>query len=74
MVLFLQKLILFYVYLPESIITPKELHFVRNHLPVPNIDIEKYEIQIINEFTGKNDSLKFDDLKNHFPIYKIPDE
>jgi len=58
----------------ESIITPNELHFVRNHLPVPNIDIEKYELEIINEVTGKKVSLKLDDLKNHFPIYKIPGE
>ncbi|XP_044257778.1 sulfite oxidase [Tribolium madens] len=49
--------------LVQQFITPNELFYVRNHLPVPNIDPETYELEI--EIEGKNKTLTFtlDELK-----------
>jgi sulfite oxidase len=30
----------------DTMITPNELHFVRNHLPVPRVDPEAYRLEI----------------------------
>jgi sulfite oxidase len=57
----------------ENIITPNELHFKRNHLPVPVVEVlEKYELEVFNEITGKKVSFKLDELKKKFKVYKIP--
>ena len=56
----------------DSLITPSKLHFVRNHLPVPKIDTEKFELEIINDLNGKKISLNLEDLKKKFPIFTIP--
>ncbi|CAH1103927.1 unnamed protein product [Psylliodes chrysocephalus] len=55
--------------LVESFITPNELFYVRNHLPVPDVDPNTYELEI--EIEGKNnvvftlDQLKRLPKKNH---------
>ncbi|CAH2002488.1 unnamed protein product [Acanthoscelides obtectus] len=49
--------------LVENFITPKELFYVRNHLPVPNIDAEQYKLEIEIEGAKKTVSLSLDDLK-----------
>lgn len=56
----------------ESLITPNELFFVRNHLPVPQVNVETFQLEILNETTGKRGSFKLNDLKSKFPIYTIP--
>lgn len=55
----------------DSLITPNELHFKRNHLPVPKIEIENYKIEIKNSVNGENISLKLDDIKNKFPLHTL---
>lgn len=35
--------------LSDNLITPNEIFFIRNHLPVPNIDENKYELEITGE-------------------------
>jgi sulfite oxidase len=30
----------------ENMITPNDLHFVRNHLPVPIVDVEKFQLEV----------------------------
>ena len=35
--------------LSDSLITPNEIFFIRNHLPVPEIDENKYELEITGE-------------------------
>ncbi|OAD59884.1 putative sulfite oxidase, mitochondrial [Eufriesea mexicana] len=53
----------------ESFITPTELFYVRNHLPVPEIDIKTYSLElIVGEVTRKE--LKFEDIKK-YPKYTI---
>lgn len=56
----------------ESLVTPNELHFVRNHLPVPEIDPSTFSLEIFDESSGKKFVFTLDDLKNKFPIYTIP--
>ena len=55
----------------DSLITPSKLHFVRNHMPVPQVDIEKFELEIVNDLNGQTVAFKLDDLKK-FPVYSIP--
>lgn len=49
--------------LVEQFITPSELFYVRNHLPVPNIDPETYELEIEVEGTQKTLVFTLDELK-----------
>lgn len=57
----------------ESFLTPNELHFVRNHLPVPTIDPETFRLEIVNEITGETKVLKLDDLKSgKYRVHKFP--
>lgn len=52
--------------LAESYITPNDLFFVRNHLPVPRINVSEYRLTV----TGigmRNVSLSLEDLKSKFP-------
>ncbi|XP_076258042.1 sulfite oxidase [Rhynchophorus ferrugineus] len=47
----------------ENFITPNELFYVRNHLPVPEVDPDNYELEV--EIEGKSRILSFtlDELK-----------
>ncbi len=60
------------VFSVDNIITPNELHFKRNHLPVPEVDLNTFELEILNDVTGKKLKFKLDDLKQKFKTYKIP--
>lgn len=54
--------------LDAGFITPNELYYVRNHLPVPDVDPEKYRLHV--EVEGKRARcVKYSlaDLKNKFP-------
>ncbi|XP_066992012.1 sulfite oxidase, mitochondrial isoform X2 [Anabrus simplex] len=56
--------------LVDSFITPSDLFYVRNHLPVPVVDVKDYELEI----TGvgiKPMKLTLEDLKTKFPKYTI---
>ncbi|XP_017781058.1 PREDICTED: probable sulfite oxidase, mitochondrial [Nicrophorus vespilloides] len=56
--------------LVDNFITPNDLFYVRNHLPVPEIDPETYELEI--EFEGKTKTviLSLDDIKK-FPKHTV---
>jgi sulfite oxidase len=56
----------------ESLITPNELHFIRNHLPVPSVDPNTYILEVKNEITGDTYSFNLDEIKNKFINYTIP--
>ncbi|KAG5873360.1 hypothetical protein JTB14_022963 [Gonioctena quinquepunctata] len=47
----------------ESFLTPNELFYVRNHLPVPEVDPSTYELEVEIEGTNKIITLTLDDLK-----------
>lgn len=49
--------------LVENFYTPNELFYVRNHLPVPEIDPETYELEVEIEKTRKIVTFTLDDLK-----------
>ncbi|KAA3675546.1 sulfite oxidase [Paragonimus westermani] len=63
--------------IPDHPITPNELFFVRNHLPVPDIDINNHRIQLSSptlrqdQSSPVNLSLTVDQLKEQFPKHSI---
>lgn len=58
-------------------ITPTNIFFVRNHLPVPEVDLEDYSLSICFGTDGDPDNLKvvaeftLDDLKKKFKPYSV---
>lgn len=56
--------------LTDNFITPKEVFFVRNHLPVPHVDIKKYQLEVTAKNSKKVIKLSFDDLKK-FPKHQV---
>lgn len=63
--------------LVETPVTPTEIFFVRNHLPVPEVDIEDYKLGIYIGSDVDSDSHKLlkeftiDELKNIYKSYTI---
>lgn len=56
--------------LTDSLITPNDIFFVRNHLPVPDIDEKSYELEITGG--GINTmKLSLEDLKTKFPKHTV---
>lgn len=58
--------------LDAGFITPNELYYVRNHLPVPDVDPEKYRLHV--EVEGKKArcvQYSLADLKNKFPHVRL---
>uniref|UniRef100_A0A182IKS0 sulfite oxidase n=1 Tax=Anopheles atroparvus TaxID=41427 RepID=A0A182IKS0_ANOAO len=48
--------------LVDSFLTPNDFFYVRNHLPVPEVDIKSYELELENEKSGKGKVIRFGDL------------
>lgn len=57
--------------LVENHVTPNELFFVRNHLPVPVVDEQKYRLEISGIGVKKPVSLSLKDLKTKFPTTTV---
>uniref|UniRef100_A0AAF5CXV5 sulfite oxidase n=2 Tax=Strongyloides stercoralis TaxID=6248 RepID=A0AAF5CXV5_STRER len=57
--------------LVDNFITPNELFFVRNHMPVPEIDEKKHLLTIEGESIKKPISLKVEDLKKKYKKVSI---
>nr|XP_053631497.1 sulfite oxidase, mitochondrial-like [Cherax quadricarinatus] len=51
--------------LVENLITPNELFYVRNHLPVPDVDVATYELEICSEGAKEEKSFTLDDIKRY---------
>lgn len=64
-------------FLMPTNITPIEIFFVRNHLPVPEVDLKDYKLEICAGTDGKPDEQKpiasytLDELKRKFKPYSI---
>ena len=56
--------------LGESLVTPNDLFFIRNHLPVPDIDGKEYSFEVEGEGLKKL-CLSLDDLKSNFKKHSI---
>ncbi|XP_064079755.1 sulfite oxidase-like [Macrobrachium nipponense] len=52
-------------FLAENLITPNELFYVRNHLPVPEVDAKTYELEIVDETLDKEKMIKLSDIKKY---------
>lgn len=53
----------------KNFISPSDIFYVRNHLPVPLVDIEDYELELALESKTVK-SFKLDDIKK-FPKYSV---
>lgn len=56
----------------ENIITPNEFHFKRNHLPVPHVDLNNFELEIVDDVNKITHKFKLDDLKTKYKTHTIP--
>ncbi|XP_070793851.1 sulfite oxidase, mitochondrial isoform X1 [Pituophis catenifer annectens] len=56
--------------LAEYFLTPNQLFFKRNHLPVPVVDPEAYRL-CIQSPSGQTLSFSLQDLKQNFPKYEV---
>lgn len=56
----------------DNLITPNELHFIRNHMPVPQIDTANFKLEILNEVNGKKFEFNLQDLQTKFSSFTIP--
>jgi sulfite oxidase len=52
--------------LTESYYTPNELHYVRNHLPVPDIDDDDWELEVSGTGVTKPQTFTLKDIKTKF--------
>ncbi|GMF46426.1 unnamed protein product [Phytophthora fragariaefolia] len=59
--------------LMQSFVTPNDLFFVRNHLPVPDVDVENFRLKISGLGIGKGEKIEFtlDDLKSKFKHHTV---
>eukprot|EP00808_Paulinella_micropora_P026660 g670.t1 len=55
----------------EQFITPTELHFVRNHHPVPRINIDTYVLHLEGLCLTKPATLTIQDLRTLFPQVEV---
>ena len=60
------------IQLNDNLVTPNELHFKRNHLPVPRINIEDFKLEISCLGESETKTLTLEDLKTKFETYTIP--
>ena len=56
--------------LADNFYTPNSIFFVRNHLPVPEIDVRKYKVEIKGEDL-QSLQLSLEELKTKFPQYTV---
>ncbi|CAM9418603.1 unnamed protein product [Ectocarpus sp. 4 AP-2014] len=58
--------------LDAGFITPNDLYYVRNHLPVPDVDPDKYRLHVEVEGKGARClQYSLEDLKTKFPQVKV---
>lgn len=57
--------------LADNFITPNEVFYVRNHLPVPDVDPESYELEIVIEGIEEPIVLSLEDIKTKFPKVSV---
>jgi sulfite oxidase len=51
--------------------TPNEFFYVRNHLPVPQVDPKAFRLTVTAEGVSKTLELSLDELKQMFPVHTI---
>lgn len=51
-------------------LTRSELFYVRNHLPVPDVDASSYELELNDELNSKECTLTLQDIKK-YPKYTV---
>lgn len=59
------------VLLAEHYLTPNDIFFVRNHLPVPQVDADTYTLEIKGEGMEQPLRLTLEDLKTKFSKHKV---
>jgi sulfite oxidase len=59
------------VLLAETLLVPNELHYVRNHLPVPEVDVNQYILEVAIEGRAEPLRLTLKDLQTLFPKHEV---
>jgi len=57
--------------LTDNYYTPNELHYVRNHLPVPDIDDEDWELEVSGTGVTKPQTFSLNDIKTKFKKHEV---
>merc|ERR1712130_889804 len=57
--------------LTDNFITPTELFYVRNHLPVPQIKIDEWHLDVTGLGLKQDLKLSFEQLKKDFPKHEV---
>uniref|UniRef100_T1INN5 Sulfite oxidase n=1 Tax=Strigamia maritima TaxID=126957 RepID=T1INN5_STRMM len=57
--------------LVDSYITPNDLFYVRNHLPVPEVDPNTYELEICVDGSENEKTLTLNEIKNKFEKHTV---
>lgn len=52
--------------LVDNFITPNEFFFVRNHMPVPNVDLKTYSLEVLSVSSKGRINLSLADLKSKY--------
>ena len=55
----------------ETLVTPNAIHFVRNHMPVPHINPEGFQLEIVDELNNKSFKISLEDLKSKFTHHTV---
>lgn len=53
--------------LVESYITPTEIFYVRNHLPVPDVSVNEYTLEVVGPDGSKSLNFSLEELKSKYP-------
>ena len=56
--------------LPEHMVSPNSEFFIRNHLPVPEVDLSTYQLEVVYE-DDKCTSFTLEELKTKFPVVTV---
>ncbi|XP_055373070.1 sulfite oxidase, mitochondrial [Condylostylus longicornis] len=56
--------------LVEKFLTPQEIFYIRNHLPVPDLEENSHEVEILDENSKKTKTLTMADIKK-MPKYTV---
>jgi len=57
--------------LDQELITPTDVFYVRNHLPVPHIDMKTFKLEVIGEGLTSPLVLDVDELRERFAEHKV---
>jgi len=55
----------------ENFLTPNDLFFIRNHLPVPRVNLKSHRLEVQGKGLKKSMSFTIDEMKKKFKVHTI---